>query len=324
MPNEQAPFRDAGDGGVPWQPPEGTVPGMAGGPPPQVPPWPPQGTPPPGPVQGWWPQPVPPPSSARRGRARAVVTTSAVALAAALIAGVLGYEIGIQHSRISSIAENFKAVAGGACPAGETAPDPSATSPAGAALMARLLPIPAYASQVTALKQGVLSLRDYLNELYTGNATEQQRLTDRCFQTAVHRTWQTPDGTVTSVWLIQFGTAADARSYTLAVEQADAADPVNTDKLTVAGVSDGMVLGQQTLDKYGDTYTHVLGDAGNTSVIIHVFAPARPDNAAAARVLRDQTARLGAVASLSLNRSSSRVQGCGTRCSADSPSAISR
>src|SRR5262249_38969162 len=180
--------------------------------------------------------------------------TSAVALAAALLAGVLGYAIGIQHSRIGSVAQNFRAIAGGACPAGETAPDPSATSPAGAALRARLLPVPRDARQVRALKQGVLSLRDYLNELYPDRATERQHLTARCFQTAVHRTWQTPGGTVISVWLIQFGTAADARSYTLATEQADATDPAITDKFTVAGVSDGMGLGRPARDKDGGTY----------------------------------------------------------------------
>jgi hypothetical protein len=148
------------------------------------------------------------------------------------------------------------------------------------------------AEQVRALKQGVLSLRDYMNELYPGNSTEQLRLTTRCFQTAVHRTWQMPGGTVTSVWLIQFGTAADARSYTLATEQGDAADPANTDKFTVAGVADGMGLARSALDKYGNTVTRLLGDARNTSMIIHIFIPARTDNMAAAHVLQHQNARL--------------------------------
>jgi hypothetical protein len=150
------------------------------------------------------------------------------------------------------------------------------------------------ARQIRVLKQGVLSLRSYLNELYPGNPTEQLRLTARCFQTAVHRTWQMPGGSTTSVWLIQFGTAADARSYTLATEQGDAADSPNTDKFTVAGVADGMGLARSKLDKYGNTLTDLLGDAGNTSMIIHIFIPARTDNMASAHVLQHQNARLSA------------------------------
>ena len=302
MPDEHVPPGEPGDGGTPGQPPggpPGAVPGTARWVPPQPPP--PQSLPPPPPLPqqpppagltfGAWPPPPPP---AGRSRARAVATGSAVAVVAALIAGVVGYEIGVQHSRISSAVQGIKAVAAGACPAGETTPDPSATSPAAAALLARLLPVPHGDTLAGPLAQGALSLRGYLNALYPGNAIEQQRLTTRCFQTAVHREWQTPSGTIISEWLIQFGTAADARSYTLSTEQADAADPANTDKFTIAGVPDGMGLARPALDKYGNTFTRVLGDAGNVSMIIHIYIPARTNNAAAARVLQDQNDRLSA------------------------------
>src|SRR5215471_15323219 len=297
MPPEHMPSGEPGAGGTPGQPPErppGAVPGAAGWVPPQPPPPLPQQPPPAGLTFGAWPQPAPPPPTAGRSRARAVVTGSVVALAAALIAGAVGYEIGVQHSRISSAVQGIKAVAAGACPAGETTPDPSATSPAGAALLARLLPVPHGATSAGPLAQGVLSLRGYLNALYPGNAIEQQRLTTRCFQTAVHRGWQAPGGTIISEWLTQFGTAADARSYTLETEQADAADPANTDKFTIAGVGDGMGLARPALDKYGNTFTRVLGDAGNVSMIIHIYIPARTNNTAAARVLQDQNDRLSA------------------------------
>jgi hypothetical protein len=218
-------------------------------------------------------------------------------LAAALIAGALGYEVGLHHSRISAAVQSFKAAAGGACPAGKTTPDPSATSPAGAALQARLLSVPTGDKAINTVKQGVLSLHDYLNELYSSDPAELQRLTDVCFQTAVNRTWASSGGVITSVWLIQLGNSADARSYTLSTEQADEADPANTDKFTVAHVSDGLGLGRPTLDKYGNTLTRVLGDAGNTSMIIHVFVPARTDNAAAAAVLQQQNALLSALSS---------------------------
>jgi hypothetical protein len=63
----------------------------------------------------------------------------------------------------------------------------------------------------------------------------------------------------------------------------------------VAGGGDGLGLTGPALDKYGDTFTYMLGDAGNISMIIHVFVPARTDNAFAAQVLRAQDARLSAV-----------------------------
>lgn len=245
------------------------------------------------PGQGpWQGSQTPPPT--RPSRFRAVVVGTIVACAAAIIAGAGGYEIGVHQSQISSDVQTFKAVAGGACTPVGTTPDPSATSPAGAALLARVLQIPPGDTQVTAEKQGVLSLDDYMNELFPTYSPERQLLTALCFQTAVHRTWRSPGGTVTSVWLIQFRTAADARSFTLKTEQGDKAEPGNSDVFRVAQVSDGMGLANPKLDKYGNTYTHLLGDAGNVAVIIHIFLPVRTDNAAAAAVLQAQSARLSA------------------------------
>jgi hypothetical protein len=265
--------------------------------PPQEYTWPAHGNPPwPWPSQGAWPGPTAP--TARPSRVRGVVTGAIVALAAALIAGAIGYEIGTHHSRISAAVQSFKAAAAGPCPVGVASPDPSAISPTGAALLARMLATPSGDKQGTGQEETrVLSLRDYVNLLYTDNPAEQQRLIALCFQTAVHREWVSPGGTITAIWLIQFGTAADARSYTLATEQADASDPANTDVFRVAQVPDGMGLGRPKLDQYGNTLTRLLGDAGNTSMIVHIYVPARTDNAAAAVVLQEQNARLTAASS---------------------------
>jgi hypothetical protein len=131
-----------------------------------------------------------------------------------------------------------------------------------------------------------------VNALYSKNPTEQQRLTARCFQTAVHRGWTSPAGSATSVWLVQFGTAAGARSYVLAYEAALAADPAYSDAFGVSGVSDGKGSGEPKLDSLGNTSTTMLGDAGNVAIIIGVFVPARLDNSAAASVLQQQSAML--------------------------------
>ena len=253
--------------------------------------WPPQGSTP-WPSQGAWQGSPPPSQTARPSRARAVLIGAIVATAAAIISGAAGYEIGTHHSRISSAVQNFKAAAAGSCTS-QTEPDPSAISPAGAALLARSLPVP------TGEKQGtgqavtrVLSLHEYVSLLYTDDPAEQARLTALCFQTAVHREFISPGGTITSIWLVQFRTSADARAYTLSTEQGDKSDPANTDVFQVSHVQDGMGLGRPKLDSYGNTLTRLLGDAGNTSMVIHIYLPARIDNAAAAAVLQQQNTRL--------------------------------
>ncbi len=295
MPDEQMPS-PYGDPRTPWQPledPTRSASGAAGWPlgspwPQQGGPWPQQGGP-------WSPQGGWPPPPQRRPRRWAVVTGVVVGLAAALIAGPVGYELGLQHSRIDAAAQNLNAVGPGPCPAGTASTGLSATSPEATALLARLLPMPAGDKQVTVLKQGVLSLSDYMQELYPDDSAERARLVTRCFQTAVHRTWLTPGGSTVSVWLIQFDSHADARSYTLATEQGDAsAVPAGTAKFTVAGVADSMGFGDPTLDQDGNTFTRVLGDAGNTSIIIHVYIPAKINDAASSQVLKAQDARLSA------------------------------
>jgi hypothetical protein len=174
------------------------------------------------------------------------------------------------------------------------APDPSATSPGGSALLTRLLPIPAGDAKDTGgEQQGVVSLTGFVNALYASNPHDEQlRLAARCFQTAVHREWTSPGGIITSVWLVQFGTAADARSYTLADEQASASDPKRTDNFPVSQVADGMGFGQPSLDQDGNTRTAMLGDAGTIAIIINLFVPARLDNSAGALVLEQQYALL--------------------------------
>jgi len=209
---------------------------------------------------------------------------------AALIAGSIGYVIGDQHSRIQAAAAGANAVSSG-CETGK-APDPSATSPAGSALVARLLPMPSGASPVNVLKQGALSLDDYMNELYTTNADEKQFLTGICFQVAAHRTWVLPSGTTVSIWLIQFGSPADARSYTLSTEVGDSGDPANSVKFTVPGVADGKGIAAPKLDTDGNTLSRLLGERGDMAILIHLFVPAHLNNALAVQVLQEQNARL--------------------------------
>jgi hypothetical protein len=69
----------------------------------------------------------------------------------------------------------------------------------------------------------------------------------------VHRTWRTPDGIITSIWLIEFATSDDARSYVLSTELGDGSDPVNKVQFAVPRVSDGIGIARPTLDNAGFT-----------------------------------------------------------------------
>lgn len=231
------------------------------------------------------------PSGSRPRRRRAWLAGIAAAVVTGAIGGVVGYRVGLDHSQITAANAYVNATSSG-CPAGQPTPAPSATSPSGAPLLASLLPMPGGTTRGGTLKQGVLSLDDYISALYPDNRSEQQRLTARCFQAVVHREWETSGGTLVSIWLIQFATAADARSYTLSTESADSADPANRVKLAVPGVTDGRYLANPQLDQDGNTFTRLLGDRGNVSMIVHVYVPARLDQATAVQVLQAQYARL--------------------------------
>ena len=58
------------------------------------------------------------------------------------------------------------------------------------------------------------------------------------------------------------------------------------------GVDDGIYIADPALDQDGNTFTRLLGDRGNVSMIIHVFVPAGLNEAAAVQVLKAQYARL--------------------------------
>ena len=282
MSNEQFPEKQ-GVPDNPWQPPGDPVASPA---------FPTAGTasfPPQWGGYGWSAQP---PQRPRRGRAIAI--GAAVAVAAAVISGSLGYEIGVQHSRVAAVAQGVNAAASGPCPAGNAAPSPSEVSPAGSALLARTLPVPKGDKLFTGTAEGVMSLSDYVKDLYPNNPSEQARLVARCFQTAVHREWTTPDGTIVSVYLIQFGQAADARSYTLSTEQGDIAGVPGGTKFSVAGVADSLGLADLKLDSFGNTFTRVIGDSGDTTIIIHILIPAQANNAESSQILKAQNALLAA------------------------------
>lgn len=91
---------------------------------------------------------------------------------------------------------------------------------------------------------------------------------------------------------IQVGSNADARRYVLGTQQGDSLESGNTVTFTVPGVADGMGIADPTIDKDGNTLTHLLGDRGDVAILIHVYVPARLDNTAGVQVMQRQYARL--------------------------------
>ncbi len=201
-----------------------------------------------------------------------------------------GFYIGPLNS--NSAEQASKAGVSGFCPAGQPLPAPSAISPAGGALLARLLAIPLPdAPNISVVPQGVLSLGGFANGVAQSDPVYPEYLATICFQTAVHRAWKSPDGIITAVYLIQCATTADARSYVSFTEQGDAQTPP-TEIFPVPGVVDGVGFGDPAIDKYGNTITEVLGDAGNVAIDIFSYVPKTLDNPGAALVLQEQYALL--------------------------------
>lgn len=243
----------------------------------------------PPPPASWYP----PAAGAPKRGTRVHVSWLIAALAAALCLGLgglaVGYYIGDHHEQVSAAIKGTEAQA--AAPPCEGRSAPPATY---SALLTMLLPAPAGSQKPTgANATPELSLNAYVQQLYSDPAYETPRLRARCFQFAVHRWWATGTGQIVSIYLIQFGSAADARSYALATEAADLKGAGNTTHAAVPGVPDGIQIGHPAMDNYGNTLTRLIGDQSSVAILIHIYEPAHLDPPAkAAALLRNQSYRI--------------------------------
>jgi len=234
-----------------------------------------------------------PASDAPKGGTRVHVSWLIAALAAALCLGLgglaVGYYIGDHHEQISAAIKGTQAPA-----AGPPCEAKSAPSVIYKTLLVMLLPAPVGSQKPTGVNAAQeLSLNAYVQQLYSDPAYETPRLRARCFQGAVHRWWATGSGQIVSIYLIQFGSPVDARSYALATEAADLKGAGNTIHAAVPGVLDGVQIGHPALDNYGNTLTRLIGDWSSVVILIHVYEPAHLDPPAkAVALLRNQAARI--------------------------------
>ena len=273
------------------QPPPGQ-PGTWGTPPPGQPgTW---GTPPPG-QPGTWGMPPPgqpgiwgmPPRPRRTGKVHLIWL--AIALLATIASGSVGFIIGKNSAQIGAVIKSAAAAAGARpCPGATVAPS------VGSHLAGELLPVPAGATRPKGpYAHQVLSLDQFISELYPQDPAEKARMVGRCFEVAAQQSWTVPSGETVYVYLIQFGTNTDARSYALAGEQGFLADPLDKSHSSVSGVSDGILIQDPTLDKYGNTRSWLLGDQANVTIMIQIFVPAHlPASSVGPSLLRQQAARI--------------------------------
>jgi hypothetical protein len=216
----------------------------------------------------------------------------AVALVAAVSCGALGYVIGNHSYQLGAAAKAGAAAAN----APRCSSSSSTAVGVGVKLASKLLPMPRsvgakylrgrYTGQVDSLDQ-------FVSTLYNNSSAERQRLVAQCFQIGAQQGWDLPSGRIVAVYLAQFASSADARSYALATQSADLDDSRNKIHATVSGISDGMLIEAPGLDKYGNTECRLIGDKGNVAIIIHVFEPSHlPSRSLVTPLLLRQAARL--------------------------------
>ncbi|HVB43216.1 MAG TPA: hypothetical protein VNF47_10985 [Streptosporangiaceae bacterium] len=229
--------------------------------------------------------------AARRPTAKWIhLSWLALTVAGVIVGGLTGFAIGRSSTQIgAAIKSAGAAAAAGPCTGASTTPGSASQ------LVRRLLPLPPGAARLKGqFTARVLSVDGYIRELYPSDPAEKSRLAARCFKVAVQLAWVEPSGQTVAIYLSQFGTAADARSYALSSQSGDLLDQANKLHSAVPGVADGLLIQNPTLDKYGNTLSRLIGDHGDVAIIIHLFESARlPARSVADSLLQRQSIRIG-------------------------------
>src|SRR5262245_32605256 len=178
-------------------------------------------------VPGGWGAPPsawsgPPPPRPRRTM-RVHVIWLIVAVVAALGCGTAGFEIGRSSAQIGS-----RIRSGAAAAKASPCPGTSAAPAVGRQLARALVPLPPGTKYLKGrYRRQVDTLDQFVGTLYSKASHEKARLVAQCFLVAAQEGWTWPSGRIVAVYIGQFGTHADARSYALAAQSADLADPRN-------------------------------------------------------------------------------------------------
>jgi hypothetical protein len=237
-----------------------------------------------GPPPGQWPAPPPP---RRQGVGVAVVVTIA------LLAAALGFGGGL--------ASGFALRSGKATPAAAATGAPSVTLPTpaavpsgdGKALLAKALPVPAGAKNLTVSGStgGVLNLDQFLQREYPDDPTEKGRMQSRNFLVAAQREWLDTAGVEVHIQLIQFGAADGAQSAVLGQANAYSNDSEVTGTFTLPQPH-GNGYEKSALDSAGNRRMTLMAQDGQIAVFIFFFTPKAFDRPTATAMMQQQFAAL--------------------------------
>ena len=267
--------------------------------------YPPHGYQPPA-YQPQWPA-VPMPPAPRRVGIAAVVAIAVVAAIVGCGGGVaLGLSIHSSRAGTNATAATGTAKATGtAAPsasgpvAGPTAtgsvpPTPSVALGDGAALLAKILPMPAGAKAITVSGStgGTMTLDQFLQREYPGDQTERGRMQARDFRVAAQREWLGADGIETHIQLVQFGADTGAESFALGQLNAYAVDTDVTGTFTLSGATHGTGFEKSALDKAGNRRAILLAQDGPVVVFIFLYTPGSFDRAGDISLMQRQLTAL--------------------------------
>lgn len=237
-----------------------------------------------------------PPANPTGSPARVHVRWLIALLASVLVAGVGGVAAGIVYQehrqQIDTAIGAAKAVARARPCTPADKPGTASTAEAGRRLTSEIIGVPSGAAP---FRLRVQSPSQFIQVLYSNQREYATRLFQSiCLRVAVERGWR--DGTRSTsiwIWLLRFGSAADARSYVQLERSTDLSLPRHLE-FAVSGVPGGVGVEDLTPDSAGDMVTWLHGYQGSVAIIVEVVGPRQlqPGESADAALLRAQDARL--------------------------------
>jgi hypothetical protein len=239
------------------------------------------------PVQ--WPMPAVPPPQRRVGLGVFIAVTVVVALVSCGVGVVGGLVIRPARATVATPA------AASQSPTSSPSSSPSSAPDDGAALWAKILPLPAGATDigVSGSTNGVMTLDQFIQKAFHGDPTELARMKAREFNVAAQRNWVGSDGIEVHIQLVAFAAATGAESFLFGQINAYSKDSEVTGTFSLP-VSQGTGFEKSALDSAGNRGMILLTQAGPVAVLIFLFTPAALDRASGIDLMKRQYVAIAA------------------------------
>jgi hypothetical protein len=223
----------------------------------------------------------------------------AVVVTAAVLAALVGFGGGLVSGYALHSGKATPAVAAAGGTSATPAPSTTLATPAavpsgdGTALLAKVLPVPAGAKNVTVSGStgGVMSLDQFLQREYPDNPLEKGRMQSRDFLVAAQREWVDSSGVEVHIQLIQFGAADGAESDVLGQANAYSHDSEVTGTFTLSAPH-GTGYEKSKFDPAGNRRMILLAQDGPIAVFVYLYTPTSLDRPSAIALMQRQLAAL--------------------------------